>query len=103
MEITIFAKKRTTKEGKSFYNYLSTLTKIGGEKQTVSVKFREECGSPKAEECPMNIIFDKHDANLSKHEFIREDTGEAAYGYTLWLSKWAPGGEYVDNSLDDYQ
>ena len=32
MELAIFAKKRTGKDGKGFYSYLSTLTKKTGEK-----------------------------------------------------------------------
>ncbi len=103
MEITVFAKKRTTKENKIFYSYLSTLTKKSGEKITVTVKFRDECGMPKPEKCPTNIIVDKKNANLSSKEFVREDTGEVATSYTLWISAWDEGTPYVDNSLDDFE
>jgi hypothetical protein len=102
MEITIFAKKRQTKDGRIFWSYLSTLTKKDGEKVTVSVKFREECGSPKPEDCPMNIIFEKHEGNMSSRDFVREDTGELFTSYTLWLSGWKVGEPYVDHSLDEY-
>lgn len=103
MEITIYAKKRTTAEGKSFFSYLSTLTRKDGTKQTVSVKFRDECGSPKPEKCPMNVKFDKGNANMTTREFTREDTGEVGTSYTLWVSKWEQGSPFVDHSLDDFE
>ena len=103
MEITIFAKKRTASDGKSFYSYLSTLTRKDGTKQTVSVKFRDEAGNPKPEKCPMNIKFDRGSANVATKEFIREDTGEHATSYTLWVSAWEPGAPFVDHSLDDFE
>ena len=102
MEKTIFAKKRTSREGKKFYSYLSTLVNSDGVTIPVSVKFREECGSPNPNDCPMNIIFDKANANLTTREYIREDTGELANSFTLWISKWEKGSEYVDHSLDDF-
>ena len=103
MEITIYAKKRTTTEGKTFYSYLSTLTRKDGTKQTVSVKFRDECGSPKPEKCPMNVKFDKGSANMTTREFTREDTGDVVTSYTLWVSKWEQGDPFVDHSLDDFE
>ena len=104
MLITIFAKAAQTKEGRKFYRYISTLTnKNTGEEKTVAVKFRESCGAPDASKCPMNIMFNKGDANLSKRNYTREDTGEIADSYTLWVSNWAMGPEYVDTSLDDYE
>lgn len=103
MEITIYAKKRTTSEGKTFFSYLSTLTRKDGVKQTVSVKFRDDAGNPKPENCPMNIKFDKGFANMATSEFVREDTGEIGTSFTLWVSKWEPGTPFVDHSLDDYE
>ena len=103
MEITIYAKKRTTTDGKSFFSYLSTLTRKDGTKQTVSVKFRDDCGSPKPEKCPMNIKFDKCDANMVTREFVREDNGEVGISYTLWVSKWEQDSPFVDHSLDDFE
>ena len=88
MEITIYAKKRHSKEGKMFYNYLSTLTRKDGTKQSVTVKFRDECGNPRPENCPMNIRFERD--------------GVSGISYTLWISKWEQIGEYVDHSLDDF-
>lgn len=103
MEITVFAKKRHTSEGKSFFSYLATLTKKTGDTVTVSVRFREDAGNPKPENCPMNILINKNDANLSSHKYTREDTGEDAISYTLWVSAWSKGAEYVDHSLDDFE
>lgn len=107
MEITIYAKKRTTREGKTFYNYLSRLNRRDetGEiiSQIVSVKFREDAGTPKPENCPMNIEFPKQTANLSSRNYTREDTGETGKSYTLWISEWEPGTPFVDHSLDDFE
>lgn len=103
MEITIYAKKRNAADGKSFYSYLAILTRKDGTKQTVSVKFRDEAGNPKPEKCPMNVKFDKGNANMATKEFIREDTGEAATSYTLWVAAWEPGTPFVDHSLDDFE
>lgn len=102
MEIAIYAKKRTTKDGKLFYSYLSNLTRKDGTTQTVAVKFRDECGSPKPEECPMNIEVEKEHMNLATSVFTREDTGEPATSYKLWVSAWKPGSPWVDTSLDDF-
>lgn len=102
MQITIYAKKRHSNEGKTFYSYLSTLTRHDGSKLSVTVKFRDnECGNPKPEQCPMNIIFDKSEANLTSREFER-DNGEMGASFTLWVAKWQPGEQYVDHSLDEF-
>lgn len=103
MEITIYAKKRTTNEGKTFFSYLSTLTRKDGTKQTVSVKFRDDAGNPKPENCPMNIKFDRGSANIATREFVRDDTGDVGTSFTLWVSAWEPGAPFVDHSLDDYE
>ena len=110
MEITIFAKKRNTKEGKVFYNFLATITKKDGTSQVCTVKFRDDAGTPKAENCQMNILVQKDGCNLSSKKFQRqvvdEATGELSTeqgeALTLWISKWAQGQPYVDHSMDDY-
>lgn len=102
MEVTVFAKKRTTAEGKIFHTYLATLKKKNGESQTVAVKFRDDAGKPKPENCPINIVFEKKNANLVDRDRIREDTGELVKSYTLWVSEWKQGTPYVDHSLDDF-
>lgn len=104
MEITIFAKKRNTKEGKQFFSYLTTLHRKDGSDLVAAVKFRDDCDAlPDPKSCPMNIRFDKALANLATREYTREDTGEVAKSYTLWLSGWVPGEEYVDHSMDDIE
>lgn len=102
MEIAIFSKKRTGRDGKTFYNYLSTLTRKDGTKQSVQVKFREACGNPKADACPMNIKVSKKNCNLSTRDFVREDTGDCGRAYTLWVSDWEIGSPYVDTSMDEF-
>lgn len=106
MELTVFAKKRVTREGKTFYNYLSTVKKAG-EEITVQLKFKEACGQPKAEECPLNILLDKKDANFtSKTIHVKDDeTGEEKeYSKNvIWISDWKIGSEYVDHSMDDIE
>ena len=98
----IFAKKRTSNDGKTFYSYLTSLRRKEGSDQTVAVKFRDECGHPKPEDCPMNIIVEKGNANMSTKEFVREDTGEIGLSYTMWVSAWTKGSAYVDHSMDEF-
>lgn len=103
MQLTIFAKQGTSKEGKKFSIYLGRLVNRNtGEEVNVRVKFREDCGQPKAERCPMNIIVDKADANMVTSNYVVEETGEERTRRTLWVSKWSEGPAYVDHSLDDY-
>lgn len=105
MEITLFAKRRTTKEGKVFFQYLTTLTKKDGTTNTVRVAFRDADGDnkpPKAETCPRNIVFEKMDANMATNKYTDPNTGEVKERQTLWLTRWENGSEYVDHSMDDY-
>lgn len=107
MKVLVFAKKRQTKEGKNFTAYVSRLTKKDGEEITTGVKFREECGSPKAEECPCYIEIDKANANLTTKKMdVTTEDGEIkeVESKTLWVSKWKMSNEkYVDTSLDDFE
>lgn len=104
MKVTVFGKKKTSRDGKSFIAYVARLTRKDGSELTASVKFREDCGAPKLEDCPMNIEFAKGDANLASRTYVREDTGEEGTAYTLWVSRWDPSAEvYVDHSLDDFE
>ena len=102
MEVTVFAKKRTSKEGKKFYTYLTKLTRKDGTTLTTSVRFTEACGAPKSDTCPINIVLDKGDCNLSTRSFVNPDTGEEFEVYTLWVNKWQVGSPYVDTSMDDF-
>ena len=99
MEITIFAKTRTALDGRKFTSYISRLPLKAGGERTVTVKFREDCGAPKS--CPCNIIVDRENANVVSYEYTDAD-GEIKTGYTMWISEWIQGSEYVDHSLDEY-
>ena len=107
MKALIFAQKKQTKEGKPFNTYLARLTKKDGEEIVVEAKFREECGNPKADKCPMYIEYDREDANLSeKKEKYIDEVGEEkeVVRRRLWISKYTESEEkYVDHSLDDFE
>lgn len=102
MELTVFAKNRTTKEGKPFQTYFSKLTKKDGTEMTTELKFRDECGAPK--KFPCNIIVEKQDCNLAEKPVTYEKDGVEtdAIQRRLWISAWTEGSEYVDHSLDDF-
>lgn len=102
MELTIFAKKRSTTEGKRFYTYLTQLTrKEDGKTVTAQVKFPEGL-APTPTDCPINITVNKQDANLSVRE-IQNDNGSVT-SRTLWVKKYETSiNPFVDNSLDDYE
>ena len=101
MEITIFAKRRTTKDGKTFFQYLTTLEKRDGTTETMRVCFRD-VDAPKPESCPRNIVTTREFSNVATRHFTDASTGEMKVSRTLWLSRWDAGSEYVDHSLDDY-
>lgn len=102
MELTVFAKKRTTSEGKRFYTYLTQLTrKEDREHVSVQVKFPEGL-APKADDCPINIIVDKDKANLATKK-IDTENGEIT-SRTLWVKDYTVSNNpFEDNSLDDYE
>ena len=102
MELTVFAKKRTTTEGKRFYTYLTQLTrKEDGERVSVQVKFPEGL-APKADDCPLNIIVDKEKANLAIKKLGTEN-GEII-SRTLWIKEYTISkNPFEDTSLDDYE
>ena len=101
MPIAVFAKKRTTSEGRVFFTYLTTLTRKDNSTFTVQVRFRgDDDNKPDARRCPMNIIIERSTANLSKRIVVNSD-GEAFDSFTLWVNDWIEGDPYVDHSLDD--
>lgn len=102
MQIVVFAKKRNTKEGKVFYTYLTKLTKKDGTEITSAVKFRDDCGVPRPETCPCNLIIEKGDCNFSTKATTNEETGEIITSNTLWVNQWSVGDPYVDHSMDDF-
>ena len=101
MQITIYSKKRNTKEGKVFYTYMTKLRKTNGTEITSSVKFRDECGAPRADQCPMNIIVDKNDCNFNSKTIINANDEQRIVN-TLWVSKWIQGEPFIDRSMDEF-
>lgn len=106
MRVTVFAKKRKTKDGRPFTGYIGVLTNKNGEEVNVGISFREECGSPKAEVCPCYIDVPKTSANLNRKTVeIPNEDGEIVEveRRTLWVSEWTMAPEkYVDHSLDEF-
>lgn len=104
MEITLYAKRRTTTDGKkTFFSFLTTLTKKDGTPLTCSVKFSGKDNSePDPAECPMNIIIFKEDCNLAQESYTDNKTGEVRDSYKLWVKKWIHGSEWRDTSMDEF-
>lgn len=111
MKLAIFAKKRQVQEtdanGKvtirPFYTYLTSLIrKSDGEKVTVQVKFREACGAPDPNQCPLFIEVPRDKANLSWQKYNSED-GDVLEAAKMWVSEWEHAGAYEDHSLDDFE
>ena len=107
MKLTIFAKKLTSKDGRTYFRYSTTLKRKNedGEVEEVytTVKFREECGSPAGASCPMNIVVDKTDCNYREKikTYTSEDGDEKDYlEKVLWIAAWTQGEAYVDTSMD---
>lgn len=105
MQLTIFSKPRTTREGKRFNSYLSRIeNKRTAESKTVAVQFTTGCDAPAS--CPCNIIVEKADVSLSEKIFLFHNpvTGEdeERLSSKLYIRKWRPGEEYIDHSMDDY-
>lgn len=105
MKITLFAKKRITREGKPFNVFVSKLQKKDGTEQYVTVKY---CGDDPAKDFrtdlgPLIIDVDRASANLSckKHT---DDEGNEYESFTLWVKDYTLSTEkYVDHSLDDFE
>lgn len=102
MKLTIFAKKRQTKEGRTYYVYLTALTKKDGTVMNgIAAKFND-CPVPKPEECPLIIEVEKSDANLSAKKYT-DAAGIEKMSHTLWISQWMRSAEiFQDHSLDDF-
>ena len=102
MKITVFSKKRQTKDGKKvFYTYFTRLTNKDGETITASVKFvDDECAIP--ETFPCNLVIDKAFCNLATKTETAED-GHEYTNKTLWIKRYEMGDPYVDTSLDDFE
>lgn len=100
-QITIFAKKRNTKEGREFTSYLTRLKRKDGTEQTMSVKFKND--GPDLMDCPCNIEVERADMNISTRKYELDD-GSETIGYTLWVKAWTDSKEqWIDSSLDDFE
>lgn len=99
---TIFAKRLTNSEGKTFYKYITKLNKTDGSTITAQVSFRgSERNCPDPENCPMNIIVTRDGASLATKTYVDDETEEVRERYVLWVGKWEEGEPYIDHSLDD--
>lgn len=102
LTIALFAKKATNSEGRNYTRYFTTLTRKDGSTLTCRVSFKGgEKNAPAYEDCPMNVIINRTDANLAKKLYTNEETAEVYDVFTLWVNKWEQGAPYVDHSLDD--
>ena len=102
MEITIFAKKRQTADGrKTFYTYLTTLTKKDGSPVTCAVKFSGDAESPDPLSCPMNIVVDTANCNMAREDY-QDKNGDTRTAFRLWVKAYAAGSPYVDHSMDEF-
>ena len=101
--ITIFTKRRKTKDGqKEFNTFITRLDKKDGTKVVVSVMFPDD-NKPNYKECPMNIDVPKDKMNLSVKTITDEQTGKVVESRTLWVKEWSKSKTpYVDTSLDDF-
>lgn len=109
MELTIYASKKSyEKDGqtKNFYVYSTKIkNKTTEEEEFFNVKFREECGNPPGSKCPLNIIVEKDDVNITKktRKYTTKDGVEKEIEEkTIWVSAWKEGEPFVDHSTDDY-
>lgn len=102
MEITVFEKGITTKDGKHYNLYVSNLPKKDGTTVYSVVRFKDgKCKPP--ETFPSIIEVDHSDANLSEKKTINAETGEVFTNHTLWVNSWSDSGKkFRDTSLDDF-
>ena len=100
--ITIFSKKRKTKDGKEFNTFITRLTKKDGTTSVVNVRFPDE-NKPNVADCPCNIEVAKDKMNLSIRTLTDEETGELIESRNLWVKAWSKSDvPYTDTSLDDF-
>lgn len=110
MKITLFSKKKHTKEGKEFNVFVGTLNRKDGTNQYMTVKYS---GDDKrldfdGRKCPYIIEFNKEDANITKktRTLTDKETGEtkSITNYTLWLKNYKESSEkFIDHSLDEFE
>ena len=101
MKLNIFGKQRTTRDGKTFTSFLTTMRKVTGEEITCQAKFKKDCDTPEKLGLPRTIEVDKADCNFVQR-VVETPNGEVL-SKTLWISKWCDAGEYVDHSMDEFE
>lgn len=99
MKITVFAKERKGNDNNTFVSYLSKLTKKTGEEVTVQLKFSEECGRIKKENCPCIIEAEPCDCSYSERKVIKDD--REVINRVLWINKYTKTDEvFIDTSAN---
>lgn len=102
MELTIFCKTMKKKDGGTYPRYISRLSKKNGEEVSFAVKFEQEAGQPKPENCPCIINVEKEDASYSEKKKTR-DNGSTVIQREMYIKKWSKlDKEWVDNSMDAF-
>lgn len=112
LELTIFGKSKTNREGRKFDVFFTRLTnKTTGESTSFNVKFRMNGPQLDLSECPCVIRVPRTKINRSEKPILDpegepvydEESGELKVSRTLWVTTWEMVGPYVDHSLDDYE
>lgn len=105
MKTTVFAKVRTTAEGKKITNFLCRLKKKDGTEESVQMKLKNECPvTLRAEQCPCIIEVDKENASLQVKHYTDNTTGELKESRVLWVTDFRFSDEvWRDTSLDEYE
>lgn len=105
MQITVFRKKVTPRNGnKPFNKYVTTLVNKEGKNVYTDVVFEDGVKIP--DNFPVVLEIEKKSANLNikRIPYKNEKTGEEKEftRRTLWIKAISGTSEYVDNSLDDF-
>lgn len=101
MELTVFAKKKTTRDGKPFTTYVSKLHRREGGDVYVEVRFKRDCPLPPSFPCVIEVPRDY--ASMSERNVTRED-GTVFTSRRLYVGAWnSTGKTYVDHSLDEFE
>lgn len=104
MKVTLFRKQGTTKDGRKFNIFVTTLNRKDGTKQYATVKYSggDETKQFNPNKCPYIINVDKKHANIGITHWT-DRNGEVREDYTLWVKDYTVSDEeYVDHSLDDF-
>lgn len=104
MNLTVFRKKVTPKNGNNPFNkYVTTITDRDGNNYYCEVKFREGLNVPNT--FPCIVVVDKSHMNMTrKVNVVTDDNGDTKeyQRNTLWVNAIDGIEEYVDHSLDNF-